>query len=280
VLRAGPFSDERIVLLANRRFVPFFFDLDSRGFAGDAKALAFVVAHQKELGGGSVPTPPVLFMTHEGKVLAEVSNYASEQELYDAMLSVLEEHPEYARPSPAESALESPLERGMLSLELGDLEKAKELLSPLDEVEAHYLLGHIARLQRNWDEMEAQLQKVSSPTLAPDCLMERACRLWQEKRFEDLEKALKGFPRKHRRYSEACYHLGLALFHQKKKDKAVDVWKKLIEDCDEDPWIYRADWAVANATEKGGQTSFSSGKRSTPLGRIGYMGRKNPDLLR
>ena len=43
MLRAGPFSDERVTGLANRRFVPFFFDLSVRGAAGDPDARRFLV---------------------------------------------------------------------------------------------------------------------------------------------------------------------------------------------------------------------------------------------
>lgn len=68
MLRAGPFSDERIVRLANRRFVPFYFDLSNRGVAGDPAARKFVVKERKRLGGRSVPTPPVLFMSPDGEV--------------------------------------------------------------------------------------------------------------------------------------------------------------------------------------------------------------------
>ena len=46
MLRAGPFSDERVIAFVNRRFVPFYFDLSNRGAAGDAAAREFVVAMQ------------------------------------------------------------------------------------------------------------------------------------------------------------------------------------------------------------------------------------------
>ena len=104
MLRAGPFSDARVVGLCNRRFVPFYFDLSNRGVAGDPDARAFVVAVRKELGGRAVPTPPVLFMTPDGEVVGEVSNYATEDQVLRTMLDLLEAHPEFAKPGPDEGA--------------------------------------------------------------------------------------------------------------------------------------------------------------------------------
>ena len=102
MLRAGPFSDERILRLANRRFVPFYFDLANRGFAGDADARAFVVKVRPEYGGRGVPTPDLLLMTPDGKQVGKVSNYASADAVYAVMLGVLKKHPEFNKPTDAE----------------------------------------------------------------------------------------------------------------------------------------------------------------------------------
>lgn len=86
------------------------------------------------------------------------------------------------------------------------------------------------------------------------------------------------------RYSEARYYLGLSRFHQGDRTDAQKLWSGMIENCAEDPWVYRADWAwstIQQRTSNGGkrQTSFAvSGKGNSPLGRIGYMGPENPDL--
>ncbi len=81
MLRAGPLSDERIVRLANRRFVSLYFDLSNRGAAGDPDARKFVVAARKELASRAVPTPPLLFISPSGEVLGQVSNYATEEQV-------------------------------------------------------------------------------------------------------------------------------------------------------------------------------------------------------
>jgi len=128
VLRAGPFSDERIIRLANRRFIPFYFDLSNRGVAGDPDARKFVVAKRKELGGRAVPTPPVLFMSPDGEVLGEVSNYASSNKVLKAMLKVLEENPRFNKPSEAEKNAESAVAKARIRIDLQDYKGAKKLL--------------------------------------------------------------------------------------------------------------------------------------------------------
>jgi len=278
VLRAGPLSDETIVRLANRRFVSFYFDLADSGAAGDPDARAFVVAARKELGGRQVPTPPVLFMTAEGRVLGEASNYATEAQVLEAMRAVLKAHPEYDALSDEEKALVDPVAIARLRMDLLDFEGARAVLASTGGAQAAYLLGRIARFRGDWAAMERHFAKVDDPALAADLRMERAHRLWRAGDFAALGKALAGFPADSARASEARYFEGLALFHSGEKEKALDTWKSLVTGCPQDPWVYRADWAYSGATQKGGRTVFRSGERGSLLGRIGYMGRTNPDL--
>ena len=147
-MRAGPFSDARVIGLLNRRFVALYFDLSDRGAAADPAARKFVVAARPRLGGRAVPTPPVLIMTPDGKVVGETSNYSSTAQVLGALLAALEDHPEYNKPSPAEQAAATPLARARIQLNLQDLEGARKTLAREQSAEAHYLLGHIARLTR------------------------------------------------------------------------------------------------------------------------------------
>jgi tetratricopeptide (TPR) repeat protein len=279
VLRAGPFSDERVVALANRRFVPFFFDLSTRGAAGDADARAFVVAARKDLRGAGVATPPVLFMNAKGEVLAEVSNYATADQVLAAMLNVLKENPDVAKPSDDEAKLQGVAKAQALA-DLQDLDGALAALEKETGAAAAYLRGRLARLKRDWDAMERAFEKVDDAALADDVRMERAHRAWAERDFEKLRDALKDFPKESNRYTEARYHEGLAHHHLGDPDKALETWKETIKACAQDPWIYRADWAYTEVQD-GGRGSFSSAKKgSSLLGRIGYMGNGNPDLRR
>ena len=111
--------------------------------------------------------------------------------------------------------------------------------------------------------------------------MERAQLQWQQGNFQELAQLVADFPQASNRYSEACYYLGLAKYHTGQKDEARDIWKDSIESLRQDRWIYRCDWAYCALSKGSGRMTFSSSaKRTSPLNRIGYMGRRNPDLAR
>jgi len=279
VLRAGPFSDERILRLARRRFVPFYFDLSPSGFAGDADATAFVVKARPEYGGRSVPTPDVLIMSADGRLLASVSNYASADDVLKTLRRALQSHPEFDQPGAAEKAAKTPLERAGFRIDLGDYAGARKELANEKGAAAQYLLGRLARFENDFEAAERHFAKVDDPALKDDVQMERAYRYWITGEFKQLQEHLAEFPRDSNRFTEARYHLGLALFHQGDTKQATALWKATIKACSEDPWIYRADWAYCNAKSSGRRRSFSSsGSRTSGLNRIGYMGRRNPDL--
>ena len=278
MLRAGPLSDERILRLANRRFVPFFFDLSTSGAVGDKDARTFVVKARKELGGGGVPTPPVLFMNADGEVLGEVDNYASADAVFAAMKKILAGHPELAKESEDEKKLQG-LERAEFLVDLGDLDGAKAILEKETGAKAAYALGRVLRLQKEFDAADKAFEKVDDKELADDVRVEKAWRHWVAFDAGKLLGALKDFPKESNRWTEARYLEGLALFHSDEKDKACDLWKETIAASKvQDRWLYRADWAYCGVKEKGGGSFSSAKKGASCLGRIGYMGNRNPDL--
>lgn len=278
MLRAGPLSDARVIGLLNRRFVPLYFDLSDRGAAADPAARKFVVAARPNLGGRQVPTPPVLILTPEGKVLAETSNYGSTKQVLGMLVRVLKDHPEYNKPSAAEQAATSAMERARIQLDLQDLEGARKTLAREESEQAHYLLGHIARLQKRWGAMGKHLAQVKDAGLKDDARMERAYVLWHEKKYEELGVHLKDFPEQSNRYTEARYFQGLAAFHSGDKEQAQKLWETTVKSCSQDPWIYRADWAYTDLKQGRTRMMSSAGERVSLLNRIGYMGRRNPDL--
>ena len=265
---------------ANRRFVPFYFDLADGGAAGDPDARAFVTSARPEMAADGVETPPVLFMTAEGKVLGEVSNFGSTTQALAAMAKVLKDHPEFDAPAPGEAAVKDTIARAELRLELQDLDGASKLLEGRKEDRARYLLGRIARLRGDPKGMAKAFEAVKDPSLLDDVRMERALEAWRTSDIAALAKALAGFPKASRRYTEARYYEGLALFHAGRKDEAMETWKSTITACPQDPWIYRADWAYVTLKDEGrkGYSTAPGHERSSPLGRIGYLGRANPDL--
>ena len=111
--------------------------------------------------------------------------------------------------------------------------------------------------------------------------MERALKQWQDGEFATLEKQLASFPKSSNRYTQSRYYLGLAKYHQDDKKAALAIWRDTIKSCPQGPSIYRADWAYSGVKQSGRRRSFfSRGKRTSLLKRIGYMGRRNPDLKR
>lgn len=257
--------------------MPFYFDLSVDGVAGDADARAFVVAARKELGGNSVPTPPVLLMDSDGNVLGEADNFSKPDRVLEVMLRALKEHPEFGAETEAEAKAVG-IERAELSIDLQDLDGARKALDGVEGAGAAYLLGRLARFRQEWDDMETHFARIDDKALEDDVRMERAYRWWSGREFEKLRDHLKDFPKDSNRFTEARYYEGIALHHLKEREAALKVWKSEIDACAQDPWIYRADWAYTNVQD-GGRASFSGAKKSASrLGRIGYMGSRNPDL--
>lgn len=284
MLRAGPFSDERVRRLGNRRFVPFAFDLVENGALADADASRFLVKRRPEFGGRIIRNEPLMILTPDGENLGETIRYDSTREVLRIMRRALRKRPEFNRAGPDEKEKETAVERAQILIDLLDMQGARKVLEHEKEEDrtdaAHYLLGHLARLRRDWEGMEVHLRKVRDKALAADVRMERAHRLWQEREYEELRAALADFPKQSHRYSEARYHLGLAHYHLGRRKEAMKIWKEMILSRPQDPWIYRADWAYTNIKDgvRGGRLITGAGTGNSPLGRIGYMGGRNPDL--
>lgn len=288
MLRAGPLSDERVIRLINQRFVPFYFDLSNHGVMADPAARKFVVKANRRLGGQGVPTPNLMIMTPAGKVVGEVSNYGTTAQILEGLLRALDEHPQFDRPSEVEKNHCDDVMAAEIKIDLLDYDGATRILNTLVENRkmppevrghAHYLLGRLARMDRDWQRMDAHFGKVAVKDLANDVRMERAYRFWYEEDYEQLRDHLDQFPKDSSRFTEAAYHLGLAQYHLGKKKQARKTWGACIKSCTQDPWIYRADWAHTQSKEPGGRGAFSTAdKRHSLLNRIGYMGRRNPDL--
>ena len=278
MLRAGPFSDERIVGLLNARFVPFYFDLAVGSPAGDAEAKEFCVAIKEELGGSSVPTPPILIITVEGELVAEISNYADEETVLRKLRLVLAENGDLAAPS-EEEANWPVIQKARLRVDLGDHAGARRLLEGQDEPSAHLLLARLARHERNWTEHARELAKLDGKSHEHEVRMEQALWAWNEERYADIVDLLAQFPTSSGRYSEARYYEGLAYYHSEETELARETWKQLVSEIGEDRWSYRADWAWSQSHPKErAHKSSTSTRPKTLLERHGYMGRTNPDL--
>lgn len=276
----GPFCDPQVVALTNRRFIPFAFDLGFRGGLADKAARKAVVAAEPKLSGRGVPTPEVLFMTAEGKVLAKVSNYASEEEFLAVMKQVLIDNPEYNKASKEELAATTPLEIGRIAFEINDYPIAKKSLAGLKSDESRLLLSQIARYEGDWTAAETYLSAITAEEWKDDVQMENVRMYITKSEFKKVIKLVDGIPKKSNRYTEAQYFKGVAQSQNGDTKLAIATWKDLITGQKvHDNWIYRADWAYCQSLGGSGMMS-SFGKRTSLLGRIGYMGRNNPDLVK
>jgi len=277
----GPFCDPQIVSLSNRRFIPFAFDLSNKGGLFDPTARKAVVAVSPELGGNGVPTPDVLFMTADGKLLARVSNYASEAEFLEVMKQVLTDHPECNKASKEELAATTPLERGRVAFELNDFTTAKKELSALESDESKILLSQIARYAQDWKTAERHLSDITTDEWKDDVQMERVRMHVANSEFEKAIKLADLIHQKSNRYTEARYFKGVAQSFNGESKLALATWKELfLSQKEHDNWVYRTDWAYSQTIQKEKKLMSTTGKRVSLLGRIGYMGRSNPDLVK
>jgi tetratricopeptide (TPR) repeat protein len=282
VLRSGPFTDERVIGLLNQRFIPIYFDLSSKSPASDIDARKFVIELKPELGGSRVPTPPVLFVTADGELLGEVSNYASESEMLGALRDVLRKNSQYARPSDGEDE-RSRLARAHTHHYLGQDEEALALLSEPRIAKESLFVAQIARRAGDLDIAAKVLEGLDAKKFADDITLEHGLLAFARSDVKTMRLRLAAYSEEGARAPEARYFLGISLFHLGEHAQARATWKKLIEQYGEHPFSYRADWAYTQTTDEGlaaERSSFTTEGPKSLLGRHGYMGRKNPDLTR
>lgn len=242
--------------------MPFYFDMFG-GYAGDAVAKEIIGGKRPELTRGSIGVNPILFLEPDGEIVGEIlATEATTQGLLEKLESMLAEHPEFDRPAAEELAVEDPIERAELLIDLLRDEEADRVLAAVDSPRASYLRGRLARFRCDFDAMKEHFADFGEKSdLADHVRMELAYQLWHEKRYEALVEHLADFPRSSERLTEAVYYRGLALYHAGEPARARSMWKSAIEEHRQDRWIYRMDWAYADS-------DTGLGKR-TPLSRIG-----------
>lgn len=272
-MRAGPLSDERVMRLVNRRFVPIYFDLDSAAPLGDPEAKKFLVAQRKAFGGTfSVPSTGIVVMSSQSEVLGEIPADASPDKVLETLLAILKKNPKYAKPSDQEQKVRDPIAKAEILIDLVDYAGARKILAKEKGDKPRYLLGRLARLDRDWKSMHAHFENVKDRAYADHLKMERAYELWYGKKFAKLRDHLADFAKTSPRYSESRYYLGLAHYHLGEKKTATKIWVNMIKGCSQDPWVYKADWACT------GSSAFFAGSNDSPLKRAGYLGNSSPDL--
>ncbi len=160
---------------------------------------------------------------------------------------------------------------------LGDTSGATELLAEQKDDASLLTTARIARSDGDLDAAAAALDGCSKESAA-GVGVERGWIAWMRAQHAEAVALLAKTASEHPRSAESEYVRGLALHGLEKTADAREVWTKLVKRHGENPWSYRADWALAGTTGGGAQRSFSTSGPKSALGRHGYMGRRNPDL--
>ncbi|MFI5403105.1 MAG: hypothetical protein ACHQ1G_09225, partial [Planctomycetota bacterium] len=234
-MRAGAFSDERVIALLNRRFVPYYFNRSGMGEGGNAAASRFTTGRTKN------PYAYFAAFAPDGAYLGESELYATKDEVLLWLVKLLEDHPELAKATPEEERAEG-IKAARVLEETGRFAAAREryaaLGSPLDE-------ARLARYAKDW---EAHAKALARAEAADEVAAERGLRLVAERKWADaralLEKAVRAHPESARR-AEMRFALGVACWFSDDRDWAKFHWMWVVENLPDDRLSMRCRVAAA-----------------------------------
>jgi len=279
--RAMSFVDSRVVDLLNRRFVPYYYDMDSLGELYDDEATKLAMQLYPDLRYlSSMPTPPLLFMTPEKKFLGYASNFLSGQELLEKLVQILDENPYYGQLSQAEKNQEDPIKKARTFLELRRLDDALETLEGQESSEAWFLRACIAREQQEWLEMKTAITRITDADLLDAITVENLLRHWNSKNLEAIKVKAAEVKPQNPRYQEAMYYLGLAHFHSGDSNRALEIWENAIQTNPKSAWACRLD--LTRGLVKLNPNVYLSSRDKIPslLGREYLCPNGSADLMR
>jgi tetratricopeptide (TPR) repeat protein len=234
-MRAGAFSDERVIALMNRRFVPYYFNRSGLGEGGSALASKFTTGRTKN------PYAYFAAFTPDGTYLGESELYATKDDVLAWLSKLLKDHPEFDKPTAEEARAEGIAAARVLE-ETGRFAEAKEryatIGSPLDE-------ARLARYALDWEAHDAALARAEA---ADQVAAERGLRLAAERKWADaralLEKAVRAHPGS-ARMAEMRFALGVACWFLEDRDWAKFHWMWVVENLPEDRLAMRCRVAAA-----------------------------------
>lgn len=265
MLRAGPFSEDSVISLVNRRFVPFFFDIGKDSFAGDDDAREFLIKLKPEYGKSSVPTPPCFVFTPDGKLLTEIDNYTDARTFSEKLKQILDKNSEYNKLDDTEKKIIEKADKEEGFTDLIEAAKLHQELLEYDKAEKYYrsaiekgkekkwialfYLGQLFSRLENWREMTKCFSvtgKSESNIMAQfrdDMELEMVYEDLSKKDYKaakaGLSHIIKNFPDSDRT-SEIKYNLGLAHYKLGEKEEAKKIWKELKKSVKRDRWVRRA----------------------------------------
>jgi hypothetical protein len=270
----------------------------SIGAMADSSGRQFVLRALPDLGELEVDTPPLLVITPDGVVLDQIDNYSTEDIVFRSLQSVLKDNQQWNHAEDLDEARESASETGTIGsvityaeriADVGEYDTAIEQYARLllkaqgDESRISVLqrLLHISRLAGRSSVFEAANSELRHFGKCDSGSAIEVAHYYCGRR--DYGRVLAGLgsisiDRATPRASEATYLRSVALFQTGEVEASKAALRDLILTMPEGPWSYRADWALFTI-EHPGRRTFTTEDEPTCLGRVGYMGRLNPDFL-
>jgi hypothetical protein len=234
-MRAGAFSDERVIALINRRFVPYYFNRSGMGEGGNREASAFTTGKTKN------PYAYFAAFAPDGTYLGESELYATKDDVLAWLRRLLDDHPEYDKPTPEEERAEG-IAAARLLEETGRFKEARERYAALKSAPDE---ARLARYAKDWEAHEKALVRVEA---ADEVAAERGLRLVAERKWADaraaLEKAVRAHPGSARR-AEMRFALGVACWFEGDRDWAKFHWMWVVENLPDDRLYMRCKVAAA-----------------------------------
>lgn len=289
-MRAGPFSETRVIELINCRFVPFYFNTGGPGAGHDEAAAAFV--------DGKTPNPWAFLAAFDpdGEPVGITSVYADKDEVFHFLRGLLDEHPGFDTATAAETeivqraeaesaALPAVVAAGRLFERLGLRQRAIEAYRRAatatdgNAIEALRGLLRLTRDERQWADHERWLRELTrraeepvavAAGVAADIALERgirwsAAQRWTEAKAE-LERAAHAFPGSPL-FSELHFRAGVACWFAGDRDRAKLHWGIIVRQLPDDR-LYMRSYLTA-AAEEMPYANYELGNYKAPVGNIG-----------
>ena len=271
-MRAGCFAETRVINILNRRFINYYYNTAN----GPRPNGAGINDAAKAFTKGKTTNAWAFFaaFTAEGEPVGVTDIYATKDNVFDFLVNVLRENPDYDRFTAEEEALlaRAAAQTGNLTAQV-EAGKLMEDIGRYTEAEGYYRrvvaaaentpqvaesyrgLLRMARYGRKWDALETLCRQIEARPggaalrLQADLAMERGYRCNAEGKYAQLralmEKTLKAHPDTKRR-SELHFYAGVACFFLKDKDWASYHWCWVNENLPDDRMARRCFIAAAH----------------------------------
>jgi|GEM_PF-2232684 len=262
-MRAGAFTETRVIELLNQRFVPFYFNTGGPGLGRDSAAEAFVKNKLKN------PFAYLAAFSPDGEFLGETDMYADKDVVFEFLKKLLDKKPQFAKLTSDETEVllstnhttpKALLKAAHLREILGEYSKAEPLyrkilsesISKTQQTEVFRALARIARYRKRWETLKTVLQDAIEKKVEDfeaDAAMERAYSLLATKKYVEarklLEKTIKKYPGT-LRMGELRFYAGVCAFFQDDKNSAYYHWCWVVENIPEDRMQRRCYIAAAH----------------------------------